>query len=60
MAASKPFARTLIWATEGQYLRDLRSVLAGQRTAVATLTAKLVKAGAMTPEEQRATHHPSW
>lgn len=48
-------ARTLTWTTEAQYLHDLRSVLARQRTAVATLTTKLVKAGAMTPDEQRVT-----
>jgi hypothetical protein len=47
-------SRTLTWNTATRYLRDLRRVIAGERAAVASLAATLVKAGLMTTEEQRA------
>ena len=47
--------RTLTWLTDAQYLRDLRAVVAGQRTLIAELVGKLVKNGALTEEERLAS-----
>jgi hypothetical protein len=47
--------RTLTWLTDAQYLRDLRTVVAGQRTLIAELVGRLVKNGALTEEERLAT-----
>jgi len=47
--------RTLTWLTDAQYLRDLRAVVAGQRTLIAELVGRLVKNGALTEEEPLGT-----
>ena len=47
--------RTLTWLTDAQYLRDLRAVVAGQRTVIDELAGRLIKNGALTEEERLQT-----